>query len=251
MCNKSTCFVPGAPAEFTVYTDASGPGLVDVKVIDGSGKKTPVDIKDNKDDTYTVTYYPNKPGLYTVNITFNSEQIPKSPFRVNIGTTNPAKCRAYGPGLEKGLVHQSNNFKIETKGAGEGGLGLTIEGPSEAKIECKDNGDGSCDVTYWPTDPGEYAINILFADEHIPGSPFVARISYPLDPSKVKVEGPGVEPGIRAGEPADIDIDTRFAGDAPLFVDVVDDLNSSVPCDVDEEEYGLYAITYFPKDSGK
>ena len=93
-------------------------------------------------------------------------------------------------------------------------------------------------------------INILFADEHIPGSPFKARISYPFDASKVKVEGPGIEPGIRAGEPADIDIDTRMAGDAELKVEVVDDLNSPVKCDVEEEEYGIYAVTYYPEKKG-
>ena len=55
---------------------------------------------------------------------------------------------------------------------GNGGLGLTVEGPCEAKIECIDKGDGSCSVTYLPTEPGDYKINVLFADEHVPGSPF-------------------------------------------------------------------------------
>ena len=241
----------GVPAEFTVFTKKAGEGDVDVRVIDNNGEKVPADITDNKDGTYSVVYYPTAVGAYTVNITFNSESIPKSPFRVNVCQTNSAACRAYGPGLEKGFVNQNNEFKIETKGAGEGGLGLTIEGPSEAQIECKDNGDGSCDVTYLPPDPGDYVINILFADEHIPGSPFKARISYPFDASKVKVEGPGIEPGIRAGEPADIDIDTRLAGDAELKVEAVDELNSPVQCDIDEEEYGIYAVTYYPKKKGK
>lgn len=105
-------------------------------------------------------------------------------------------------------------------------------------------------MNYLPPDPGDYVINILFADEHIPGSPFKARISYPFDASKVKVEGPGIEPGIRAGEPADIDIDTRMAGDADLKVEVVDELNSPVECEVEEEEYGIYAVTYYPKKKG-
>jgi filamin len=60
-------------------------------------------------------------------------------------------------------------FKI---GAGTGGLGLAIEGPSEAKMTCKDNRDGSCSVEYIPTEPGDYDVSIKFADQHIPGSPF-------------------------------------------------------------------------------
>lgn len=55
--------------------------------------------------------------------------------------------------------------------------GFSIEGPSEAKIDCKDNGDGSADVTYYPTSPGEYAIHILCNEEDIPNSPYMAEIT--------------------------------------------------------------------------
>ena len=91
----------GVPAEFTVFTKEAGEGDVDVRVIDNNGKKVPVDIKDNKDGTYTIIYYPTTVGSYSVNVTFNSESIPKSPFKVNVCQTNSAACRAYGPGLEK------------------------------------------------------------------------------------------------------------------------------------------------------
>ena len=58
---------------------------------------------------------------------------------------------------------------METRGAGQGGLGLAIEGPSEAKMNCRDNRDGSCTVEYLPTKPGDYDIAIKFADRPIPG----------------------------------------------------------------------------------
>ena len=61
-------------------------------------------------------------------------------------------------------------FTVETKGAGQGGLGLAIEGPSEAKMTCHDNRDGTCAVEYMPTKPGDYDITIKFADQNIPGS---------------------------------------------------------------------------------
>ena len=63
-----------------------------------------------------------------------------------------------------------------SSGAGTGGLGLAIEGPSEAKMSCVDNLDGSCAVEYVPTEPGEYDVNIKFADQHIPGSPFKVSV---------------------------------------------------------------------------
>lgn len=53
--------------------------------------------------------------------------------------------------------------------AGYGGLSLSIEGPSKADIDCKDKPDGTCQVTYKPTQSGTYVISIKFADEHVPG----------------------------------------------------------------------------------
>lgn len=55
------------------------------------------------------------------------------------------------------------------RGAGTGGLGLAIEGPSEAKMSCKDNKDGSCTVEYIPFSPGDYDVNITFGGQPIPG----------------------------------------------------------------------------------
>lgn len=60
--------------------------------------------------------------------------------------------------------------------------GFSVEGPSQAKIECDDKGDGSCDVRYWPTEPGEYAVHVLCNNEDIQHSPFMAEIVTP--PSK-------------------------------------------------------------------
>lgn len=54
--------------------------------------------------------------------------------------------------------------------------GFSIEGPSQAKIECHDNGDGSADVRYYPVAPGEYAVHILCDNEDIPKSPYMANI---------------------------------------------------------------------------
>ena len=58
-----------------------------------------------------------------------------------------------------------------------GGLSVSIEGPSKAQLTCVDNSDGTCSASYLPTEPGEYKVNVKFAEEHIPGSPFTAKIT--------------------------------------------------------------------------
>lgn len=66
--------------------------------------------------------------------------------------------------------------------------GFTIEGPSQAKIDCNDNGDNSADVRYYPTAPGEYAVHILCDNQDIPKSPYIAQIMPNTDyfPEKVR-----------------------------------------------------------------
>lgn len=54
--------------------------------------------------------------------------------------------------------------------------GFSIEGPSQAKIECDDKGDGSCDVRYWPMEAGDYAVHVICDDEDVKDSPFMAHI---------------------------------------------------------------------------
>ena len=136
-------------------------------------------------------------GRHTIDIAYDWVPVSGSPFSVNVRRgCDPRKCRAFGPGLDRGITLRNNQFTVETKcekckifeirfyllvfvlnmlffrifrGAGTGGLGLAIEGPSEAKMTCKDNRDGSCTVEYIPTEPGDYDISIKFADQHIPG----------------------------------------------------------------------------------
>lgn len=61
---------------------------------------------------------------------------------------------------------------------GYGGLSLSIEGPSKVDINTEDQEDGTCKVTYCPTEPGNYIINIKFADQHVPGTYFITTRDY-------------------------------------------------------------------------
>ncbi|KAL0180666.1 hypothetical protein M9458_023072, partial [Cirrhinus mrigala] len=138
-----------------------------------------------------------------------------SPFEVQVGPeAGPQKIRAWGPGLEGGVVGKSADFVAESIGTDVGVLGeitgasyhifthfisvmfrsgsttcfsaydvnpflpvgFAIEGPSQARIECEDQNDGSCNVRYWPTESGEYAVHVMCDDEDIEDSPFMAYI---------------------------------------------------------------------------
>lgn len=101
-----------------------------------------------------------------------------------------------------------------------------MEGPSQAKIECDDKGDGSCDVRYWPQEAGEYAVHVLCNSEDIRLSPFMADIrEAPQDfhPDRVKGIQHSPEPWLSA-----------FA-----LSQLVSKAEPLAPC-------SCYSVTYFP-----
>jgi uncharacterized protein (DUF2141 family) len=66
-------------------------------------------------------------------------------------------------------------LSIWNRGAGTGGLGLAVEGPSEAKMSCMDNKDGSCSVEYIPYEAGTYSLNVTYGGHQVPGEEMMAR----------------------------------------------------------------------------
>jgi len=195
----------GKEVDFDIITAGAGKGQVLVNISSPSGKVMAARV-DETIDGYAAKFTALEAGPHSVNVMFAGQPVPRSPFRVLAvkdaavapppAVGDPSKVKAFGPGLTTGKANAPATFTVDTREAGPGGLGLTIEGPSEAKIECFDKGDGTCDVRYWPTEPGEYMINILYNDRPIPRSPFKPHVnpSTMVDVGSVKVYGPGVQP---------------------------------------------------------
>ena len=45
----------------------------------------------------------------------------------------------FATGLDGGPVNKRQEFIVDTRDAGYGGLGLSVEGPSKVEINCVDN----------------------------------------------------------------------------------------------------------------
>ena len=83
---------------------------------------------------------------------FNSGLMLRLKVMVNPEDVGDAtRVKVDGPTLKEGRTHEDNTFRVDTKNAGYGGLSLSVEGPSKAEIKCKDNEDGTLDVSYKPT----------------------------------------------------------------------------------------------------
>ena len=212
-------------------------------------------VTDNEDGSYSVSYTPFEEGVHDLAVTYGGDHIPGSPFKVDVlPPTDPTRCKAYGPGLEKACVGERADFTVETKGAGAGGLSLAVEGPSEAKLTCTDNGDGTCSVSYVPVEAGDYDIHIKFADEHIPGSPFTAKVTRPVDVRKVKCYGPGIDRvnPLYSTVPQQFTVDASETGEADLDVTIETPSRKTIkPDEVKDKGDGVYDVVYTPEDEGK
>ncbi|XP_053530109.1 filamin-B isoform X2 [Ictalurus punctatus] len=242
----------GQDQEFVVGAkEAGGRGKLEARITGPTGKSVPCVVEPQLGKGASlVKYIPKEEGAYAVEVLYDGNPVPGSPFHVEaMLPPDPSKVKAYGPGLKGGLVGNPAEFTIDTNGAGTGGLGLTVEGPTEAKIECSDNGDCTCSVSYLPTEPGEYLVNILFENVHIPGSPFHADVEYPFDPTKVVASGSGLKRG-KVGEVSVLNVDCAKAGPGRLTLEAASDAGSKAKTDVLDNKDGTYTVTYVPLSAG-
>lgn len=156
-----------------------------------SGKKIPVKLAPSPDGTVILAnFIPTEIGENLLVVRAGNTAIPKTPQKFSVSPNpDPSKVKVEGPGILNGEPGVPAKFRIDTRKAGVAPLGLTIDGPAEAKIDTVDNKDGTVDVTYHPVVPGDYAVNVVFADKPVPGSPFHPKIASKIDTSSLIVEG--------------------------------------------------------------
>lgn len=150
----------------------------------------------NTAEGFLVNFSPTQVGEYLLFVTFCGTPLLTEPYLLKcLKESDPNRVFAIGSGLHSGIVNEPAEFVIDTRHSGHGALGVSIEGPVECHLNCRDNGDGTCQVAYWPTIcSGDYTVNITFNDHHIPGSPFNQITIYPTpNLERVKVSGAGIE----------------------------------------------------------
>lgn len=180
----------GDKAQFQIAIDDGlgkiDPSQLNVKLVGPDGKteeKVNVKQASGKKLVFDCDYTPTKEGDHRLSISMGGEDIRQ--FEINVAPPSQSKVVAFGPGLHGGCVGEPNKFTVDTRGE-RGTLGFTIDGPGEAKIECKDNGDGTADVEWTVSAPGDYALHVLSNGEDIPNSPYCAPIKTKakFDPAK-------------------------------------------------------------------
>ncbi|XP_054152525.1 filamin-C-like [Oppia nitens] len=158
----------------------SGPGGSKVDVMTDFSKP-------NDDGNVEAYYFPLVSGDYKITVRFRGRQLKGSPFTVKItGDVIDAekllsRVAVHGRGYELGKAYAMNEFVVDCSGLKPviGSLRVHMKGPerSAAQLNIRDNKNGTFKVSYKPTSPGMYIMNIKIAETHIPGSPFQVKVT--------------------------------------------------------------------------
>jgi filamin len=237
-----------SPQDFVIKF--SGPGDLKASVTRPSAIEDDAEVVETGHDTYTVRFVPRETGEHLVNVKSKRRHIPGSPFKVIVEAPagGATACKAYGPGLEGGNAGQPCKFTVITRDAGPGGLAVAVEGPAKAEIQCHDNGDGSCDITWYPVESGEYTIHIRFADEAIPGSPYKVFVQ-PADEGQAMSMESFKEQVLRVGQQASFAVQMK-GKKGRISASVTSPSGAQIDCNVAELEEGNYAVRFVPRELG-
>lgn len=207
---------------------------------DSDGQKFILKLNQESTNVFTGRWVAQKIGKTKFSVLLDDALVCSSTTTVREGE-DASKCRAIGDGLERAYVNQPAKFRIDTQGAGEGSVAMTIKGPSESKTSVTDHSNGSCTVEYLPQLPGLYEINITFGEKKIPipGSPFIAKVDYPCDPTQVIVKD--FVDALPIGAANSFTIDASHTAEAPVEVHIPEGQEQPK---VEEIEPRVYKVTH-------
>ena len=216
------------PNTFTILSPEKG--LLEKKhglevTVSSVDKDVPVEITDNNDMTYTVTYTPSSKGAHVASVKFYEKPIPGSPFKITVvPAADASKCRAYGPALHPNSLYIAGtplDLFVDTKKAGTGELQVVVKGPDDTRPKVyQANEDGIHSLKFDVPDAGKYYVYIWWSQTPIPGSPYKIKVHPGPIAANVLAQGPGLEPTVKVGDKGEFTVETKNAGIGTLTVRV-------------------------------
>jgi filamin len=194
--------VGGEPAHFTIQARnkageklTRGGDAFDVEVL--GPDESPVDVKivDNRDGTYGVTYHPEDPGKYKVDVILRGnnplyyDHVGNSPVVVDAAVgIDPSKSLVFGPGVEDGVLNtKPAEFFIQPKDkdgknvdrhhdADTFEIKVTDQNGNQIDSPITDNGDGTYKVVYEPTGVGRHKVDVRLKGKPVGNTPVSVNV---------------------------------------------------------------------------
>ncbi|KAI3425374.1 hypothetical protein D9Q98_009138 [Chlorella vulgaris] len=173
-----------------------------------------IDVKDNDDGTYSLSYTATVAGVYELSITIGAEEhVAHSPYplRVLPAAPCPKRCQVAGPGRSTAVAGQEARFCVEVQdGFGNRWSGdpaqlaaqLPLQaslcgGPNacELQLELKPTRDGVLECSYTAPTPGYWRLHISCRGQPLPRTPFSVQVADPAAAAAAACQAPAVDEG--------------------------------------------------------
>ena len=241
----------GAPVAIDIAADCKSGDLEAYGIHEDTGTQYKVKIAKAEKGKFKLSFQPKEPGIYAIHVLLRKREIPGSPFRIRYSRPpNPGACVVSGLG-NKAYVGEPVDFTVDVAEAGSGDLHIKASGPTGGKATdfiVKDNKDDTYSARYVPKAPGNHQFQITWADESIPGSPFVVSVEERETNVKTPLRGDGTVNFIEVGQPVDVCIANvrPDAGDDCIAVECTGKLSGEAKPDVSNKGDGCHQVRFCP-----
>ncbi|KAL3313873.1 hypothetical protein Ciccas_007524 [Cichlidogyrus casuarinus] len=190
----------------------------------------------------------------------NAKIKPGAPLRPR---ANPARVKAYGPGLEfhGNAVNAPARFIVETYSAGRGDLEILVLNPQGSPVPCEVVANQDKNLTYSckyvPKMAGEHRVIIKFAGKELPNSPWKVQVADMAGDAKlVTCNGPGIDPDAKnsVGKRTWFSVFTEKAGHGLVDCQIRDPngrVDTIKPRISRQDDRGTFLVEYTPKEMGR
>lgn len=179
-------------------------------------------------------------------------------MRVEGFAGNASKVTASGPGLEpEGVVlNRPTYFDIFTKDAGRGTPEVVVLDPNGMKntvpVKVRQISPDVYRAEYVAVATGVHSVNVFFAGQPIPKSPYGVRVAPVSDPRRVRASGRGLQAnGVRVKDAADFKVFTDGAGEGQLDIRVIGPGGVSEPVKLRKIDEFTTEAVYNPRKDGR
>ncbi len=162
---------------FEILVDAAELNLVSIVINEShSGRIIPHTTTQKSTDKkqFQISFVPNLARQHTISISYDGKLI--STHHVDVCNLNKIRLSS----ITDGIVGNPSIFSVDTHGAGEGHLEVTIsDGQRTLPAQLKSTQARKFDIAFVPQMSGKHSIAIAFNSIPIEGSPFIINVQEP------------------------------------------------------------------------
>jgi filamin len=208
--------VLGRPFEFEIDGSKAGSGNLEILV---NGGRVTSSVRALGGQRFVACFTPHETGIHTVQITFNGETVPGSPWHINIMNSSPG-LTPLGESTKLIPANTPAVFEIlpppgSTLSRGE--CVATVLSPNKSKVNARitqEAANGAMRIEFIPKEVGTHIVEASIGGTKLSGGPLIAKV---YDSSLIQVSD--VKSGV-VGIPCQFRVDASAAGEGQLEISI-------------------------------